>query len=165
MARNRNLAVLQGGMAGLVVGTIAGALVPWMLVPEFYRLLKRAPNPMLPVLMHAINYAAIGGAVGTAFGYSLLGQRGVTKGLLAGIMGAILGSILFAVLHTFFFPMEWDFSPMPGKSVSRLLAHVCVAMLTMACATIALYEESRRIVSEGVHIPPDKGSNPPRRRR
>lgn len=161
LARNRNLAVLQGGLGGFVLGTVAGAFVPWMLVPEFYRYLKRVPNPMLPVMVHASVYAAIGGAVGLAFGYGLRGWRGVAKGLLAGVMGAILGSVLFAVLHTLFFPMEWDFSPMPGKTVSRLLAHMCVAMLSMICATIALCEETPQLVSEGVQSPPREGNVSP----
>ena len=74
-----------------------------------------SPNPMIPVAMHSLVYAAIGGAGGLAFGYGLLGRTGAAKAGLAGIMGAVLGSVFFAVLHTLFFPMEWDFSPLPGK--------------------------------------------------
>jgi hypothetical protein len=160
LVRNTNLAVLQGAIGGLVAGTFAGALVPWMLVPEFYQFLKDAPNPMLPVTMHAIVYAAIGGALGLAFGYGLLGRRGAGRGLLAGVMGAILGSVLFAVLHTLLFPMEWDFSPMPGKTLSRLLSHVCVAMLSVICVTIALHEEACKKVSEDTPVFPDRHDNP-----
>lgn len=153
LARNTSLATLQAGLTGLMLGSITGSSVPWMFVPEFYRQLSRAPNPMLPVLMHAITYASIGGAAGLAFGYGLLERRGAARGLLAGVMGAVLGSMIFAVLHTMLFPMEWDFSPIPGKTVSRLLAHVCVAVLSVTCATLALREDTRQMMTAGTSIP------------
>ena len=156
LARNTSLAVLRGGLGGLGVGAFAGAFVPWMLVPEFYRFLNRAPNPMLPVVMHACVYASIGGAMGLAFGYGLLGRRGAAKGFITGAMGAVLGSVLFAVLHALLFPMEWDFSPMPGNTLSRLLAHVCVAELSVTCVTVALGAEARRTAFERAAAFPER---------
>jgi len=55
-------------------------------------------------------------------------------------MGAILGAIIYNVVHTITFPLEWDLSPMPGKGVSRLLAHLCVALSSTACVVLATDE-------------------------
>ena len=85
-------------------------------------------------------YALIGGVGGLAFGLGLCGPGGAAKGLLAGAMGAILGAIIYNVVHTITFPLEWDLSPMPGKGVSRLLAHLCVALSSIACVVLATDE-------------------------
>ena len=76
-------------------------------------------------------------------------------------MGAILGSVLFAVVHTIAFPLEWDFSPMPGKTLSRLLAHLCVAVLSVTCAALALREETRDVMSDDAVSLPDRRSSLP----
>ena len=78
-------------------------------------------------------YALIGGVGGLAFGLGLCGLGGAAKGLLAGTMGAILGAIIYNVVHTITFPLGWDLSPMLGKGVSRLLAHLCVALVDCLC--------------------------------
>ena len=100
----------------------------------------RPPNPAFPSLVHTAMYASIGGVGGLAFGGGLGGPGGAAKGLVAGAMGAILGAITYNVVHTIAFPLEWDLSPMPGKGVSRLLAHLCVAFSSIACVVLATDE-------------------------
>ena len=148
LVRNTRPAVMQGGLCGLALGAMAGVAACWVLVPLFYQFMARAPNPMFPVVLHSSFYIAIGAAAGLAFGCGLLGRSGAARGFLAGAMGAVLGSVLFAVVHPLAFPLEWDFSPMPGVTLSRLLAHLCVAILTLACAVIALRDEFRDVGSQ-----------------
>ena len=124
-------------MIGLLLGAAVGTVVPLQLVPLFYRSAGRPPNPALPLLVHTAMYATIGGMGGLAFGFGLCGLGGAAKGFLAGAMGAILGAITYNVVHTIVFPLEWDLSPMPGSGVSRLLAHLCVALSSIACVVLA----------------------------
>jgi hypothetical protein len=149
LIRNTERAVLHGALLGSVVGTTAGVAAPWVLVPIYYQFLGRNPSPMIPVIVHSCFYAAIGGSAGLAFGGALLGRRGAARACAAGAMGGILGSVLFAVVHTIAFPMEWDFSPMPGKELSRALAHLCVALLSATCAALALREAIDDVFSQG----------------
>ncbi len=97
----------------------------------------RPPNPVFPLLIHSSMYALIGGVGGMAFGLGLCGPGGAARGLLGGAVGAVLGAIIYNLVHTITFPLEWDLSPMPGKGVSRLLAHLCVALTTIACVVVA----------------------------
>ena len=80
----------------------------------------------------------IGAVAGLAFAVGLSGMANAATGFLAGVMGAILGSIIFSVIHTIMFPLEWDLSPMPGKTASRLFAHSCASLLAAVCVVVAL---------------------------
>ncbi len=140
LSRRSPRAAAVSGLTGFLLGAAVGAAVPWQLVPLFYRSVGRPPNPAFPLLIQTSLYALIGGVGGLAFGLGLCGLGGAAKGLLGGAMGAILGAIIYNVVHTITFPLEWDLSPMPGKSVSRLLAHLCVALTTIACIVLATDE-------------------------
>jgi len=146
LARGSPRAAAVSGLTGLLLGAAVGAVVPLQLVPFFFRSVGRPPNPVFPVLIQASIYGLIGGVGGLAFGFGLRGPGGAAKGLLGGAMGAILGAIIYNVFHTIAFPLEWDLAPMPGKGVSRLLAHLCVALATTACVVLATDErlQSRR---------------------
>ena len=97
--------------------------------PRLLQFVALRPTPCFRLFFIPSFYSAIGGAAGLAFGFGFMGRGGAARGFLAGAMGATLGSVLFAVVHTLAFPLEWDFSPMPGMTLSRLLAHLCVAIL------------------------------------
>ncbi len=141
LARGSGTAMVQAGSIGALVGAGAGAIAPWLLVPLYHQHLGQPPNPSLPVVLHSAMYAAIGAATGLAFALGLAGRTGAGRGLLAGAMGAILGSIAFSVVHTIVFPLEWDLSALPGKTMSRLLAHLCVSVMAASCVVVALTGE------------------------
>ena len=140
LSRRSPRAAAVSGLTGFLLGAAVGTAAPLQLVPLFYRFIGRPPNPAFPLLIHTAMYALIGGVGGLAFGLGLCGPGGAAKGLLAGTMGAILGAIIYNVFHTIAFPLEWDLSPMPGKGVSRLLAHLCVALSSIACVVLATDE-------------------------
>src|SRR5271157_651970 len=140
LSRRSPRAAAVSGLTGFLLGAAVGTAVPWQLVPLFYRSVGRPPNPAFPLLTHTSLYALIGGVGGLAFGLGLCGLGGAAKGLLGGAMGAILGAIIYNVVHTITFPLEQDLSPMPGKGVSRLLAHLCVALASTACVVLATDE-------------------------
>jgi hypothetical protein len=140
LARRSPRAAAVSGLTGFLLGAAVGTAMPLQLVPLFYRSVCRPPNPAFPLLIHTSVYALIGGVGGLAFGLGLSGPGGAAKGLLGGAMGAILGAIIYNVVHTITFPLEWDLSPMPGQGVSRLLAHLCVALTTTACVVLATDE-------------------------
>ena len=133
LSRRSNPRAALGGGIGLFLGAAVGAAVPWVLVPVFYSSLKQSPNLAFPLIIHICMYSAVGSVAGLALGISLRGWAGAMNGLVAGAMGAGMGSMVFNLVHTIAFPLEWDFSPMPGLCGSRLLAHLCVAFLSVIC--------------------------------
>ena len=136
LSRRSNRAAVFSGLIGLLLGAAVGTVVPLQLVPLFYRSAGRPPNPAFPLLVHTAMYATIGGMGGLAFGFGLCGLGGAAKGFLAGGMGAILGAITYNVVHTIVFPLEWDLAH-ARQGVSRLLAHLCVALTSTACVVLA----------------------------
>ena len=118
-------------------------LVPWVLVPVFYRSISQPPNLTLPLIIHTCMYSSIGGIAGMALGIGLKGWAGAVKGFVAGALGAALGSLVFNIVHTVAFPLEWDFSPMPGQTTSRMIAHLCVALMTVVSVVSVLAGERR----------------------
>ncbi len=143
LSRGSITRIVRGGTTGLLLGCLVGAIVPYMLVPLFYRSMSNPPNPALPLIIHTGMYAAIGAIGGIAFGMGFIGWRAAGRGLLAGAMGAVLGSLVYNILHTTFMPLEWDYSPMPGKTATRLLAHLCVSLLSVICVVAALYPQTQ----------------------
>jgi hypothetical protein len=137
-----------GGTTGVMFGTAIGVAVAFVIVPRFYHQAGRPPNPWLPLLCHTAMYSSIGAVGGLAFGLGFKGWGDAARGFLAGGMGAALGSIFYNVFHTFAFPLEWDFFPMPGKTTSRLLAHLCVALPTVICIVAALIGREQRVLDE-----------------
>jgi hypothetical protein len=158
LAGGSNPGAARAGLFGLLLGAAAGMAASWVLVPVFYRSLGRPPNPMLPLVIHTGLYAAIGSTAGLAFGLGLMGRWGAVRGLLAGFMGAVLGSVAFNVLHTYAFPLEWDFSPMPGRSLSRLLAHLCVAVLAVLCVVLVVIEHHKPASATSVGLSTGNGN-------
>ncbi len=154
LSRGSSRTAVVSGLTGFLLGAAIGTVMPLQLVPLFYRSAGRPPNPVFPVFIQSSMYALIGGVGGLAFGFGRCGPGGAAKGLLGGAMGAILGAIVYNVLHTIAFPLEWDLAPMPGKGVSCLLAHLCVALATTACAALATDErlQTRR---SGKGLPED----------
>ncbi len=156
LARGSLRAAAISGLTGFLLGAAVGTVVPWQLVTWFSMSVGRPPNPAFPLLIHSSMYALIGGVGGMAFGFGLCGPGGAARGLLGGTLGAILGAIIYNVFHTIAFPLEWDLAPMPGQGVSRLLAHLCVAIVTTACVVLAADErlQTRR---RGKALPEEDG--------
>jgi hypothetical protein len=148
MSRGAIRLAVIAGTAGLLLGITSAVAVSLMIVPMFFRSISLVPNPTLPLLVHSGIYASIGGAGGLSFGFGRRGLTGALRGLLAGTTGAILGSIVYNMLHTTAFPLESDYSPLPGKGVSRMIAHICVNLLFVICVVIAVQAPSKAIEPE-----------------
>jgi hypothetical protein len=89
-------------------------------------------------LIQTALYAPISSAAGLAFGHGRAGRGGAFQGFAAGAMGAVVGAMLYNLVHTYFFPLEWDFSPLPGTASSRLLVCLSVVLLASICLAAVL---------------------------
>jgi hypothetical protein len=149
-ARPSKSSALTAGSIGLTLGAAAGALLPFLLFPVFYRSRTRPPDPMLPILIHTAIYASLCGVAGLAFGYGKADARGALQGFSAALMGGIVGTLFYSLLHTICFPLEWDFSTLPGTAFSRLLAFLSVVLIGAVCfASILAGKTEPKVSDEG----------------
>ncbi len=140
LARRSTRATIACGLIGFLSGAAVGTTTPLQLIPFFYRSAAKPPNPVFPLLVQTALYGPIGIVGGVAFGFALTGPGGAGRGAIAGVLGAILGVTTFNITHTIAWPLEWDLAPLPGKSITRLLAHLSVALTFTTCILLATDE-------------------------
>jgi hypothetical protein len=103
---------------------------------------------MLPILIHTAIYASLCGVAGLAFGLGKADTRGALQGFSAALMGGIVGTLFYSLVHTICFPLEWDFSPLPGTAFSRLLAFLSVVLIGSVCIASILAGKTEPKVSD-----------------
>lgn len=138
VARRSQAAALRAAAVGLLLGASVEVAAAFTLVPWFFQGIRDSPTPFLPLMVHTAMYAAVGAVGGLAFALGFRGWGAGLTGCLAGLLGAVLGSIGFCLLQAVAFPLEPDFSPIPGRAFSRLVAHLCVALAAMLSAVVVL---------------------------
>src|SRR5262245_14870968 len=118
------------GLAGLVVGALAGVVAALALMPIYFHLVDRDPlsrnSLAIPLLIHIGLWWPIGAACGWALGLGLGQGRIIPKAVLGGFAGAILGSILYDLVGALVFPLAMTTKPISVTWGSRLLAHLFV---------------------------------------
>jgi hypothetical protein len=140
---------LAGAAAGLIVGgaTAAGAAI--LLVPIYRARLETAAAQLthdlgLPLLIHGGIWIPVGIAGGLALGMGLGGWRTIVRAITGGAMGALLGTLVYEFAGAVVFPTAETMHPISLQPASRLLAHLCVAILTAAGAAFAVSAVSAR---------------------
>jgi hypothetical protein len=118
--------------AGLILGTAAGALPSFIVMPWHWD--HRNDDPATldllgPFLIHLGLWSAVGLAAGLAFG---IGARGfkparLLEAALVGLVGAIAGTFVFEMVGAIRFPFDHTADPFSDTPGTRLLARLCVA--------------------------------------
>lgn len=137
-------AAVVAGLAGLVAGGSAGFATSEVVLPIFLRRWDQDhENLFLPLLMHGGVWSAVGAAGGLALGLGLGGLGRAARGLLGGLVGGALGAVAFEVIGGFAFPLDRTVDPVSATWVTRLLARLCVGVLTAACAALLVAPKGR----------------------
>jgi len=111
-ARRSARAAVIAAVAGSILGGAAGAIIPRVLLPIYFR----AHDPdrddlILAVLIQCGNWSVIGAAGGAAFGIGL-GDRGrALRALLGGLLGAIAGVLVYEMVGAIAFPLDGTSEP------------------------------------------------------
>ncbi len=135
--------------AGAVLGGLAGVGVAWGLVPVFSKHVHLDSNDLLlPILLHAGMWAALGLTSGLAFGVGIGGGgKRLGVAILGGILGAVLGGVLFDVLGAIVFPLDRTSHPISITAVSRLAARMMIALGIAVGLVLAVQPSPRQRVS------------------
>ena len=99
LARRSARSGLVAAAVGLVAGAVAGAGMCAALTPVFYRFHEPdSPSLLMPVLVHAGMFAAIGAAAGLALGLGSGGRPAIGRAVLGGLAGGLLGTLAFEAI-------------------------------------------------------------------
>jgi hypothetical protein len=136
-ARRSARGALIAAIAGTIFGGAAGAIIPRVVLPIYFRL----HNPdrddlMLAILTQGGNWCVIGAAAGAAFGIGLGGRGRALRALLGGLLGAAAGVLVYEMVGAVAFPLDGTSDPVSATWVTRLFARLAVTILASAGAAI-----------------------------
>ena len=137
LRRGSARAALIAAIAGSILGGTAGAIMPRVLLPIYFRM----HNPdrddlMLAILTQGGNWSVIGAAAGAAFGIGLGGRGRALRALLGGLLGAIAGVLVYEIVGGVAFPLDGTADPLSATWGTRLFARLAVTILASAGAAM-----------------------------
>jgi hypothetical protein len=136
-ARGSARAALIAAIAGSIIGGAAGAIIPRILLPIYYRVHNPDRDDLiLAILIHGGAWSVIGAAAGTAFGIGLGGRGRALRALLGGLLGATAGVLVYELVGAVAFPLDGTSDPISATSGTRLFARLAVTIFTSAGAAM-----------------------------
>jgi hypothetical protein len=127
---------------GLVVGGLAGALPPWLVIPLYNRAEELTPGELgRSLLMHWSLWSALGGAAGLALGMGLGGSSRLLRTVLGGVIGVALGTLVFELIGGLLFPLAETGKPLAATWEARSLALFAISTFAaLGAAVLATLE-------------------------
>jgi len=149
LSRRSSHWALMAAMVGLILGTAAGALPSFAVMPWQWRHRNDDPstaNLVMPLLVHLGLWSGVGLTAGLAFGIGSGGFKPsrLFETALAGLVGAMVGTFLFEMAGAFLFPLAMTADPFSVTPSTRLLARLCVAGFVGLGAIRSLAPEAAR---------------------
>jgi len=150
LARSSTRAGAIASVIGLALGGVLGAGTSLALLPVYFNALGRDQEELsrdlaLPLLVHAVIWAACGLAGGVALAFGLgAGRTRTINAAIGGLIGAVLGAALYEMMAAALFPHDNTTSPLPINWMARLLARLLVATLSGLMAALVMNMSARR---------------------
>jgi hypothetical protein len=153
LAHRRGAAAARAGLVGLVAGAAAGAGASLALFPAYNIYKARHPDEaasdlILPLLIHAGIWSALGAAGGLAFGLGSGERRTLSRAVTGGLVSAAIGAAGYVLFGALFFPAASTSRFVSEIWQTRLLARLGVAVLVAAAIAASVHEPGAR------HSPP-----------
>jgi hypothetical protein len=138
-ARRSARAAVIAGLAGSIFGGAAGAVIPRVLLPIYFRMHNPDRDDLiLATLTHGGNWCVIGAVAGAAFGVGLGGRGRALRALLGGLSGAAVGVLVYEMVGAVAFPLDGTSDPLSATWVTRLFARLAVTILASAGAAMGV---------------------------
>ena len=136
-ARRSARAGLIAAIAGLILGGAAGAILPGVLVPIYFKMHDPDRDDLiLAILTQGGTWCAIGAAAGAALGIGLGGEGRALRALLGGLSGAIAGVLVYELVGAYAFPLDGTSDPLSATSGTRLFARLAATIFISAGAAV-----------------------------
>ncbi len=142
LSRRSRRAAVQAAWIGGVMGVVAAAGMSLALLPAYNAYQRRYPDEasrdlVLPLLVHAGIWSALGAAGGLALGVGLGERARIPRIALGGFLGAAVGAAAYEVIGAFF-PAARTAQFVSATWETRLLARLVVTLLASAGAAIGV---------------------------
>ncbi len=142
LARGSRPAALRATWAGLVLGIVAAGVMSLALLPAYNAYQRRYPDEaahdlLLPLLVHAAIWSAVGAAGGLALALGLGGRGPIPRAVQGGFLGAVVGTVAYELAGAFF-PAARTAQFVSATWETRLMARLAVTLLASAGAAIGV---------------------------
>ena len=149
VARRSVRAAAAAALLGLIVGAAGGAGMSLALLPPYndYKALhpdEAARDVILPLLVHAGIWSAVGAFGGLAYGLGLGVRRWLPRIVLGGLAGAALGTITYELIGAVAFPAAQTTQFVSATWTTRLFARLAVTVLTAGGVALAASEPNKQ---------------------
>jgi uncharacterized membrane protein YqaE (UPF0057 family) len=149
-ARRSGRAALIAAIAGTILGGAAGAIIPRLLLPIFFRMHDPDRDDLiLAILIQGGSWSLIGAAAGAAFGIGLGGRGSALRGLFGGLLGAIAGVLVYQIVGALAFPLDGTSDPVSATWFTRLFAELAAPIYISAGAALAALGLAKRAIETG----------------
>lgn len=157
LARGSRRSAIQASWTGLAAGAVAAGGMSVAILPAFNIYQRLHPDEvardlLLPLLVHAGIWSAVGATGGLALALGLGGRGLVPRAVLGGFLGAAVATVVYELTGAFF-PAARTAQFVSATWETRLMARLAVTLLAAAGAAM------------GVAPPPetraDPGTQPP----
>jgi len=149
LARRSDRAAAAAALLGLIVGAAGGAGMSLALLPPYNDYKARHPDEaardlILPLLVHAGIWSAVGALGGLAYGLGLGVRRWLPRIVLGGLAGAALGTMAYELIGAVAFPAAQTTQFVSATWPTRLFARLAVTILAAAGVALAASEPNKR---------------------
>jgi hypothetical protein len=148
LARGSGRAAVLATWAGLVLGIVAAGVMSLALLPAYNAYQRRYPDEaardlLLPLLVHAGIWSAVGAAGGLALALGLGGPGPIPRAVLGGFLGAAAGTVAYEVAGAFF-PAAKTAQFVSATWETRLMARLAVTLLASGGAAMGVVSPKAR---------------------
>ena len=148
LTRRSRRAATIAAVLGLVVGAAGGAGMSLALLAPYNHYKARNPDDaardlILPLLVHAGIWSAVGSLAGLVYGFGLGERRRLSRIVLGGLAGAAFGTVAYELIGAAAFPAAQTTQFVSATWPTRLLARLAVAVSAAVGVALAI-DESRK---------------------
>jgi hypothetical protein len=149
-SRRSTRAARSAALLGLVVGACGAAGTSLALLSSYNVYKARNPDEaardlILPLLVHAGIWSAVGAFAGLAYGYGLGDRRWLPRIVLGGLVGAAVGTVAYELIGAAAFPAAQTAQFVSATWPTRLFARLAVAVGAGAGVALAVAEPRKPV--------------------
>jgi hypothetical protein len=142
LARGSRPVAVRATWAGLVLGIVAAGAMSLALLPAYNAYQRRYPDEasrdlLLPLLVHAGIWSAVGAVGGLALALGLGGRSTIPRAVLGGFLGAAVGTVAYELAGALF-PAARTAQFVSATWQTRLMARLAVTLLASAGAAMCV---------------------------
>jgi hypothetical protein len=142
---------VSAALAGVVLGSAVAVATSIAVLPPYNAYKARYPDDaakdlILPLLVHAGIWSAVGGAGGLAFALGFGARSVLSQAVIGGLVGAAVAAVAYEMIGAVGFTNAQTAQFVSATWQTRLFARVAITVLAAVGVALGVYEPRRRPV-------------------